>query len=455
MRRFEIVQSATDTLTSHSGLALVGRAIARTNLAKDLATIPLRHGIAHADCVKSYVGLLCTGKSDFDAIENKRNEAFFNKALCVKTVPSSPSLRQRFDEHATAMTPHIDKASIDFLGNIGATVTPIVLKYGTRLRPVKLKYVALDMDVFPMDNSGSKKEGVSYTYKGHDGYAPIAAYLGQEGWCLACELREGSQHSQKEFIHFLERVVPRARRLTPHLVLARLDSGHDAAENRFWFASEHVDFIIKWNPRRQDLGAWLKRAETAAAATEWSYPREGKRVGIFCETVVETFNGETREFRRVIRLTERTIDKKGQPLLVPEIVLEGWWTSLGEVVCSDQRVIELYCDHATSEQFHSEFKTDLDVERLPSGKFATNDLVMTQAVLAYNILRWIGLEGLIGKDSPIRHPALRRRLRTVMQELMYLAARVVESGRQLALKFSRACPAFPCFEAVYAKLAPG
>ena len=63
MRRFEIVQSATDTLTSHSGLALVGRAIARTNLAKDLATIPLRHGIAHADCVKSYVGLLCTGKS--------------------------------------------------------------------------------------------------------------------------------------------------------------------------------------------------------------------------------------------------------------------------------------------------------------------------------------------------------------------------------------------------------
>jgi|GEM_PF-2572476 len=31
----------------------------------------------------------------------------------------------------------------------------------------------------------------------------------------------------------------------------------------------------------------------------------------------------------------------------------------------------LYSDHATSEQFHSEFKTDLDLERLPSGKFDT------------------------------------------------------------------------------------
>ena len=49
--------------------------------------------------------------------------------------------------------------------------------------------LALDIDVFPMDNSGTKKEGVSYTYKGFDGYAPLAAYLGEEGWCLACELR--------------------------------------------------------------------------------------------------------------------------------------------------------------------------------------------------------------------------------------------------------------------------
>ena len=30
--------------------------------------------------------------------------------------------------------------------------------------------------------------------------------------------------------------------------------------------------------------------------------------------------------------------------------------------------------HGTSEQFHSEFKTDLDIEQLPSGKFATNAL---------------------------------------------------------------------------------
>ena len=452
MRRFAIMQSDTATLTSHAGLALVGQALRHTRLDRDLAAVALRHGIAHADCVKSYVGLLTTAKSDFDAIENRREDDFFRTSLGLGQVPSAPSLRQRFDDRADAFIPHVDAATVDFVANVGAPVTPLVIKWGSSLRPQKRKFVVLDIDVTPMDNSKTKKEGVGWTYKGFVGYAPIAAYLGQEGWSLGFELRPGSQNGQCEFKHFLDRVLPRAKRLTKLSLLARVDSGHDAAENRAEFSEANVDFIIKWNPRRQNLGAWLERAEKDAV---WTEPRQGKRVGIFSETVEETWQGKTREFRRAISVTERTIDKHGAKLLVPEITLEGWWTSLGEVMCSEAKVIALYCDHATSEQFHAEFKTDLDIERLPSGKFATNDLVLACAALAYNILRWIGLEGLVGPDAPVRHVAKRRRLRTVMQELVCVAARVVESGRQLALNFSWRCPAFPSFAAVYGKLAAG
>ena len=66
------------------------------------------------------------------------------------------------------------------------------------LEPLYTGHIPLDADVTPMDNSGSKKEGVSRTYKGHDGYAPMPAYLGQEGYCLEFELREGKQHCQKD-----------------------------------------------------------------------------------------------------------------------------------------------------------------------------------------------------------------------------------------------------------------
>lgn len=135
--------------------------------------------------------------------------------------------------------------------------------------------------------------------------------------------------------------------------------------------------------------------------------------------------------RRVLRLAERTIGAGGQHLIVPEYELDGWTTTLPAHIDAAQ-VIALYADHGTHEQFHSEFKTDLDIERLPSGKFNTNYLVCGLAALAMNILRLLGQAGLHGADSPVRHEAKRRRLKTVMQELIYRAGRLIRCPRSPA-----------------------
>lgn len=450
MKRFILEQSASEFYTSHAGLALVGRALNRyTNLKKQARSIPKRHGIPNIELIRTFTGLLCLGKSDFEAVENARGDRYFREALGIIQMPSSSRLRQRFNEDARALIPLLDEASVDFLARSKAPITPL-----------STGHVALDMDLFPMDNSKTAKEGVSYTYKNYDGYGAMAAYVGMEGWCLACELREGSQNAQKEFGYVLERIVPRARRLTAALLLLRLDSAHDALANRTWLAQQDkLDYLIKWNPRKTDPRDWLPRFEKNAT---WDEPRDGKRVGVFSEIVEETTgekddqgNAVTRQVRRVMRLIERTIDRHGQSLLLPQYTLEGWWTSLAEDAVDDAAVIALYRDHATSEQFHSEFKTDLDIERLPSGKFDTNDLVLAHATLAYNILRWIGQTGLLGADAPVRHPARRRRLRTVMQELMYLAGRLIASGRRLTLRFSEHCRGYSAFERVYHQLAGG
>jgi hypothetical protein len=175
-------------------------------------------------------------------------------------------------------------------------------------------------------------------------------------------------------------------------------------------------------------------------------------VSVFSVQTTRQWRGYEYNIRQVIRLTERTRDKHGQTLLLPELELEGWWTSLD---VSDDDIIQLYADHGTSEQFHSEFKTDLDIERLPSGKFATNALVLGVSVLGYNILRWIGQNGLLGSKLPKRHKAKRRRIKTVMQELMYVAARVIKTSHYIKLAFGRGCRSFDAFEAVYNKLAYG
>ena len=47
-------------------------------------------------------------------------------------------------------------------------------------------------------------------------------------------------------------------------------------------------------------------------------------------------------------------------LLVPEITVEGWWTNMD---LAEEKIMSLYRNHGLSEQFHSDFKTDLDLER--------------------------------------------------------------------------------------------
>ena len=308
-------------------------------------------------------------------------------------------------------------------------------------------HVPLDADVFPMDNSNTKKEGVSRTYHGKDGYAPIAAYLGLEGWCLEVELRPGSQHSQEGFIPYLNRVIDRARTLTAKKLLVRLDSAHDALETRLALRDrEKVSYIIKWNPRREDTSALCARAFAEGAVTE---SRPGKKVALLTIRQSKEHEGRTMVFTKVVRVTMRTVDKRGQLLLSPDVTVEGWWTNLD---LPEQKIINLYENHGLSEQFHSEFKSDLDLERLPSGKFATNALIMALGSFAYNILRLIGQLGLLGDYAPVRHPAKRRRLKTVIQELMYLAARLVSTARHLKLRFSRHCPGFEAFVRVYSQL---
>ena len=103
----------------------------------------------------------------------------------------------------------------------------------------------------------------------------------------------------------------------------------------------------------------------------------------------------------------------------------------------DETVIDLYHAHGESEQYHSEIKTDMDVERLPSGKFESNKLVLELTMIAYNILRIIGQESLKKKDAPGRKKIHRRRIRTVISNLMQFAGHLTEHAGRLVLSIGR------------------
>lgn len=422
--RFVICET-DEVLIPQSGLALVGALLETTNLRKRLDAIQLegrsQPEVRHSDVVQAAIGLLCLGKSDFNDIEPFRGDEFFRRALGLRAVPSEPTLRQRLDAMQDACGPLLREES-----------AWMVRKHAPRLTPCHGRWIALDVDVSPFDNSGTKKEGVSWTYKKVDGYAPILGYLAEEGYLVHAELREGKQHCQEGTPQFLDEALSYARRITRAPLLVRMDAGNDAIENIGVCRRHKADWLIKRNLRQESLEDWLEEAQCHG---DWEFPREGKEV----YTGFTTKERGGRSYRVAFEVMRRTITADGQRLLVPEIEVNTWWTSLR---LSAKEVIGLYHAHGTSEQYHSEFKTDLDLERLPSGKFATNATMLSLGLMAYNVLRLCGQQSLAGqrrlpaeKRVPTGKKVFRRRLRSVIQDVMYLAAKLVRHANRWKLAF--------------------
>lgn len=74
---------------------------------------------------------------------------------------------------------------------------------------------------------------------------------------------------------------------------------------------------------------------------------------------------------------------------------------------------------------------------LPSGKFESNKLVLELTMIAYNILRIIGQESLKKKDAPGQKKIHRRRIRTVISNLMQFAGHLTEHAGRLVLSIGR------------------
>ena len=95
----------------------------------------------------------------------------------------------------------------------------------------------------------------------------------------------------------------------------------------------------------------------------------------------------------------------------------------------------------------SELKSDLDIEQLPSGKLCVNRIVLLCGMLAFNLLRTLGQEVIVRVDlAPVKIKVRRWRLKTVLQNIVYCAVRVIRHSRSIKLHFDKTCPWFDVIE---------
>ena len=305
IKPFKIRQSKID-LNSTAGNHLCGTVLGNLpNLHLPENFQPRRSdAIADRNILETQIGLCCNARTNFNDINLYRNDALFMNAYGLKIIASEAAFRTRFDDlppertHAALRKLNLELLRQRTFGRVDAD---------------GLKLIPTDMDVSPFDNSGSARQGVSFTYKKHVGFVD--------------HLRPGKEEEERPCVPVAFKVV------------------------------------------------------------------------------------------------ERVIDHDGQELLMPEIEVETYWTNL---YCRAETVVALYHDHGTSEQFHSELKSDLNVERLPSGKLCANRIILLCAMVSFNLLRTLGQEALRHKHlAPKKIKVQRWRIKTVLQNLIYCACRIV------------------------------
>lgn len=438
------IQQGREEINSNGGNILIGALLQLEALKKmnKIQTTRVKHGkISHCDILKVAATMLSLGRSDFADVDLYRHDPLFKEALDLPKVPSAETLRQRLNDLGLCNKNQtlLDGCIVELLQKVA--------DFG-KIQTEHAQYIPLDMDVSVLLQPNCQKEGVSWTYHQAHGYAPIFCHIGTCGYMLSNELREGSQHSSKGAVEFLKRSIGLAKRigLPTEQLLLRADSAHDDADYIRAAFEAGIFFLIKRNLRQECKEQYLAIARRAG---EKQLSRDGKNVYRCILSHRHPAGLENMPVFMVVEVTERLTDSTGEAFLIPDVEVATWWTNLpeNEAVC-----IELYCDHATSEQFHSEFKTDMGLESLPSGKFATNALILNVAALSYNSLRYIGQEALKCKELvPIKLEISRRRLRSVLQDLIYIGCKFTRHANRIIVKFGRHCPWFNCFREVYAR----
>jgi hypothetical protein len=435
------VDTTTEHIESKGGLLLAGQLAAKMG-------IPEIESKSQKDAGKilmHFLGMLVQGKSDFEAIKEFRDNEFFKEAMGLDRVLSADTVRLYMEEPAKDTSPVVKQLQ-GCSNRLLSKTTPQTIHAGKR------DYIPVDIDTSPMDNSNTKKENIGYTYKGFVGYHPIFAYMGLEGYMLSCEMRPGTQHCQKGTPEFIRNLMaPLHDSTRGNYFLFRLDSGNDSLSTIESLLRDREGkgiagnyFIMKRNLRQESSEWW---EEEAKAEGKCEKMREGKKRYIGTTAIESKVTEKFPGVRVVYEVIERTCDRQGEQYLLPRIEVNTFWTNLS---LSAREVIELYHEHGTMEQFHAELKSEVGLERFPSGKYDVNRILLALGMAAFNLLRFMGQSALAQEDClPEKTGVKRKRIGKVITDLVCIAGKVIRHAGGMIIKIWENNPWYPVYERLY------
>ncbi len=388
-------------LSSDGGLMLLRRTDERIGLTGAVAAVfsdprdPARITHRLRDLLAQRIYGLCCGYEDLNDHDTLRSDLLLQTAVGrLDALASSPTLCRLETRATRAQAVALHRVLIEqFIASHESAPSELVL----------------DIDASDVPLHGRQELAEFHAYYDHHCYLPLYVFCGQA--MLACVLRRSRIDGAKNAAALIKLLVARLRQAWPRVkITVRGDSGFCRQRLLRFCERAGVSYLIGL--------ARNARLEARVAVAELMLRDEYERTGVKQRLIDEfTYAADTwnRE-RRVITRLEFGAQGTNPRFVVTNLVGEA--TALYD---------DLYCARGEAENRIKEVQLDLFGTRASGHKFATNQLRVLLAALAYTLIERLRAIGL--KATALE----RATAATIRVRLLKIGAAIVRNTRRVRL----------------------
>lgn len=370
-------------------------------------------------------------------IELRRNDEGFLDGLGAQRIPD-PTTSGDF-------TRRFSRADIvDLMEAINATRQRVWSQQGQDF----LSEAFIDVDGTIAGTSGECKGGMSLSYKGIWGYAPLVVSLANTNEVLYLVNRPGNLNSHEGCVEWMERaievVAPHAGQITLRGDTAFTLSGEldrwDEAGHRFIFGMDAHQKVVGLAEALPE-GAWkplerLARYEIATGSRrkpgrvkEQIVKAKGYknlRLQGECIAEIDYRPNQCQQSYRLVIVRKNISVQKGENVLFDEIRYLFYITNRRSD--KSEKIVGLANGRCNQENVIEQLKNGVNAMRMPVDDLLSNWAYMVMTALAWNLKAWFGL---LLPNASRGEQILKMEFRRFLHSLILIPAQIVRTGRRI------------------------
>lgn len=404
------LETTTETLTAHSGLAVVAEFAHATNLAKSInQSFPApgsATGYLAIDYILPLLLMLHGGGRTLEDLRELRADKGLLNLINIPCVPSSDAvgdwLRRQGDAEGEKSFSKVHRQ---------------LFRQGIRKDDAD-KHI-LDLDASLIE---ACKQEASYTYKHFKGYDPIIAHV--NGWIGGWLFREGSASPRSDHMTLIEQVVehmPTGKQITHY----RSDSAGYQATPINYCEDNGILYAIA---ATQDNA--VKRAIKAIPDDHWKPCGEG-----FIAETIHSMENTHHAFRLIVYRRPEQLELIADEDKNNETIEKT--PTYHCIACNfpkEKSATDIFRWYAKrgdeSENRIKELKIGFGMERMPCGQEKANSIFFAIGCLAYNLFVRF-------KQCVLSRSQRRCQIQTLRWQIYQIAGKVVYHSRRYTLKVSQ------------------